>query len=57
MKNEIEKLPETVDEAYEKILNRVDGPAWSQAINILHIIVGATRALRLAARAKYSGEN
>jgi hypothetical protein len=58
MKNEIERLPETVDTAYERILNRVDGPSRSQAKNILHIIVATTtppltlRELNIAVRIK-----
>jgi hypothetical protein len=47
IKNEIEKLLKTVNAAYERILERVEATDRFQAINILHIIVGATRPLTL----------
>jgi ankyrin repeat protein len=57
MKNEIDRLPDTVDAAYERLLSRADGAARSQTMNIFHIILGATRLLtpkelRIALRIK-----
>lgn len=47
MRDEIERLPETVDAAYERLLSRADETARSQTMNIFHIILGATRPVNL----------
>jgi len=47
MRSEIDRLPETVDAAYERLLSKADAAARSQSMNIFHIILGATTPLTL----------
>jgi hypothetical protein len=46
LRNLIDALPETVSKAYEKMLKKCSDPR--KARNILHIIIAATRPLRLS---------